>query len=511
MENLEPKREKRSPISSLKFQRKSDYKKFRKFIKKETKELKGIVEPKQDKLKSILNVGVAGLGLFTIGGVMAAIKGRDDDTSGKFKTPFIVGKRNPSDSPDLPNVSITGIKPGGEAFAGQKSKLPFKTPVKQYKKTSKPIKTTVKNPKTKVTTPQKVKVGANVNQGKQGPTGGTGGRPTSGKSKSSLPFEYGTFNYSKNKPKVTTPQKVKVPEIFMDVDGTMVDSYDKLSVQGKKAGMIRKQLDDPNRKLTRSKRQRLIQELDRLEGKILPTTTVKPNIFNRFMNFYNKGRTSAEDTMKFFGKDGLIADDFSKITRTDKAFKEGAKGLKGARPFKAFTPNMLKTGPTPLTRQLIERPFRFLKNSPVVSSLLKSKVTKTGFIVLDLIFAGQAFADLFKPKDNLRTSVVDLYNAINNQIYKDDPSKLKYYITESSDDRIRAYHIQKNKEIRLLKEKAGLNLSGSPNVLIVPENKQNNEVKSNIPIKTGGTKVSFVPTEPLNSVGTDILLHKLNQ
>ena len=63
----------------------------------------------------------------------------------------------------------------------------------------------------------------------------------------------------------------------------------------------------------------------------------------------------------------------------------------------------------------------------------------------------------------------------------------------------------------MLKEKAGLNLSGSPNVLIVPENKQNNEVKSNIPIKTGGTKVSFVPTEPLNSVGTDILLHKLNQ
>ena len=30
----------------------------------------------------------------------------------------------------------------------------------------------------------------------------------------------------------------------------------------------------------------------------------KPNIFKRFMNFYNKGRTPAEDTMKFFGKLG---------------------------------------------------------------------------------------------------------------------------------------------------------------------------------------------------------------
>ena len=42
MEKLEPKKDIRSPISSLNFQRKSDYKKFRKFIKKETEELKGI-------------------------------------------------------------------------------------------------------------------------------------------------------------------------------------------------------------------------------------------------------------------------------------------------------------------------------------------------------------------------------------------------------------------------------------------------------------------------------------
>ena len=92
------------------------------------------------------------------------------------------------------------------------------------------------------------------------------------------------------------------------------------------------------------------------------------------------------------------------------------------------TPNMLKTGPTPLTRQLIERPFRslyragssgakFLKNNSIVNSLLKSKVTKTGFFVIDLLFAGQAFADLFKPKDNLRTAVVDLFNAYNNLKY----------------------------------------------------------------------------------------------
>ena len=105
MENLEPKREERSPISSLKFQRKSDYKKFRNFIKKETKQLKGISEPKDDKVKSILKVGAGGLGLLAIGGLIGAIKGKDnEDTSGNFKTPFIIGKRNPSDLPELPEI-----------------------------------------------------------------------------------------------------------------------------------------------------------------------------------------------------------------------------------------------------------------------------------------------------------------------------------------------------------------------------------------------------------------------
>ena len=137
MENLEPKREERSPISSLKFQRKSDYKKFRNFIKKDTKELKGIVEPKEDKLKNILNVGTVGLGLFTIGGLIGAIKGKDnEDTSPKFKTPFIVGKRNPKDfDPKIPTVP--GIKPR-ERLMGQKIKIKKTSKVTQL--AEKPVK-----------------------------------------------------------------------------------------------------------------------------------------------------------------------------------------------------------------------------------------------------------------------------------------------------------------------------------------------------------------------------------
>ena len=52
MERLEPKKG-RSPISSLNFERQSDFKKFLKFIKNETEELKGIVKPKRDKVKRL--------------------------------------------------------------------------------------------------------------------------------------------------------------------------------------------------------------------------------------------------------------------------------------------------------------------------------------------------------------------------------------------------------------------------------------------------------------------------
>ena len=101
--------------------------------------------------------------------------------------------------------------------------------------------------------------------------------------------------------------------------------------------------------------------------------------FSQLKNFYNQGRNVRFPNENAAKLKDLIKDDFSQITRTDKAFKEGAKGLKGARPLKAFTPRMMKTGPTPLTRQMIERPVRtmfgttvsgFAKRLPILDLLL---------------------------------------------------------------------------------------------------------------------------------------------
>tara|TARA_A100000171_G_scaffold14322_1_gene12557 strand:- start:849 stop:2387 length:1539 start_codon:yes stop_codon:yes gene_type:complete len=105
--------------------------------------------------------------------------------------------------------------------------------------------------------------------------------------------------------------------------------------------------------------------------------------FSQFKNFYNQGRNVRfpnENTAKL--KD-LIKDDFSQITRSNKAFKEGAKGIRGARPLKAFTPNMMKTGPTPLFRQSIERPFRSLLSGGAKGVAKKIPILD---LLLDLAF-----------------------------------------------------------------------------------------------------------------------------
>jgi len=91
----------------------------------------------------------------------------------------------------------------------------------------------------------------------------------------------------------------------------------------------------------------------------------------QFMNWWNKGRNMRvpnENTAKFGGlrqylrkipdPTTLFGDDALQITRGNKAFQSGATGYRGWNPFKAFTPEMVRTGPTPAIRQAIERPLR---------------------------------------------------------------------------------------------------------------------------------------------------------
>ena len=80
--------------------------------------------------------------------------------------------------------------------------------------------------------------------------------------------------------------------------------------------------------------------------------------------WWNKGRdTRVPDESNASWKE-LLRDDRSQLTRTDAAFEAGETGLKGFRPLKAFTPRMIKTGPTPAVRQAFERPTRAVLRNP---------------------------------------------------------------------------------------------------------------------------------------------------
>ena len=124
MERLEPKKG-RSPISSLNFERKSDFKKFLKFIKNETEELKGIVEPKRNKVKSILGIGT-GLGIFGIGAFLLGGRGDDEFEKGERLDGGVdlfaaIGRRNQPGIKTTPTVSLgrgTGVfkKPEPDLF-----------------------------------------------------------------------------------------------------------------------------------------------------------------------------------------------------------------------------------------------------------------------------------------------------------------------------------------------------------------------------------------------------------
>ena len=116
MERLEPKKG-RSPISSLNFERKSDFKKFLKFIKNETEELKGIVKPKRDKVKSILGVAGTGLGIFGIGSLLLGQTRSDEFEKGEKLDGGVdlfaaIGRRNQPGIKTTPTVSLgrgTGV------------------------------------------------------------------------------------------------------------------------------------------------------------------------------------------------------------------------------------------------------------------------------------------------------------------------------------------------------------------------------------------------------------------
>ena len=83
-------------------------------------------------------------------------------------------------------------------------------------------------------------------------------------------------------------------------------------------------------------------------GKAVNLIGAAGKAINKWWNKGKNQRVPGEDSASW---KTLLGDDLSQITRSDAAFQAGATGVKGANPFKAFTPKMVKTGPTAAVRQ----------------------------------------------------------------------------------------------------------------------------------------------------------------
>ena len=492
MEKLEPKKQ-RSPIQSLKFQRKSDYKKFRNFIKKETKELKGTVEPKDDKLKNVLKVGAGGLGILALGSLFGG-KGLFGKGDKGEKFPFAIGRVT-----SAPRVLVTSNRPQ------VKRPRTFKKLTKRGTRTFRKGIATKPTDARKVIDKQKVTVSSRDV---------TGDRPK-------------RLKRTKTRTKQLSENQIKSlsATITGDAKGTKSGSGIKygsgdarfesgsfdmgnterdFSNRGRK---ITKKFasNDPNANIPKS----IIREVKRIRDKL--------NRINKENNPSTVKRLQSR--LKDIQKNAKIFDNprpgVYNISKPDpfNRFNVADNPMISKNPFKkGFTKNIFKSKVTRDTIFNLPTKGKVFTKVGKIGAFFNHPIPKGISFLLTAYEAYQEGKSIINFKDNLFTRLYDLGVAINNElIHPDDPSKMKLFISESSNDKRKKLDLMKNAKILELRRQQKQEKSGGNNVIVVPENKQNNEVKNNIPIKRGENNISFVPFQPLNSVGTDVLLHKLNQ
>jgi len=529
----------KSPISSLKFQRKSDFKKFLNFIKVQTKQLKGISEPKENKIKNILGGKATSLGILGAGALLL-FGGKDKDD--KFETgkesgqvPDLyaaIGRRN---EPDLkkPPLALKGRK--ASQFFGKTRDITSNVTRERPRKEVKEIKKRLQRSKPEIFA-RKERKSKKITKKLTKPL-----TVEEQLQKSGFKIDRSSGNI------VPADEGIKVKiRRTQTLEGGEGRPKSRYSDYGS-----RKRFSQPKTGFPRSNvkfygnmgfqkffgatrigkvRPKPGFKIDPLSGNIIPLDPIEqiiqeaqadPNIRKQFLKDAGIDKLSKRLTE---GKD-LPSERFSRMRRGTRTFsKPDPSGRITGTLTKNFFPE--KSAFSKFTRRLLRGNPKITKDSflgmsykgPGFSFLAKVasnpvvKVVLLGFDILNTIRAG---GKVLNPRDNLAVALYDLYVSINNSIFKDNPEKLKLYQSLSSDEKLRIKQVRRNMEIIKLKEAvtAAGGESGGNNIIVVPQNQQSNNVSgggNEMPRQTGGDDISFFPSEPLN-IGDDILLSKLNQ
>ncbi len=535
MEKIKPIKGK-SSISSLRFQQKSDFKRFLNFIKNETEELKGIAEPKEDKVKGILGAGATGLGILGIGALLlGGGKGEGDDLEtakglgGGLDLFAAIGRRN------VPGVKPTRTIIPPKGFYDFEQEAPFDkgTRTRSIRETlftkekgigaaEKKAEARAEEKRDKIKRRRKrftynrlrdkSKVGANL-------------------------AEVGETQKIEYKNRTIRKKTVKLPE------GTppKIDKGIKTFINPKPGEIEATKKFLNQKKLTQRTFGRFIKDKNFRRDAAKAADQAFVNMNNipddpRLKDIEsdprgNKIRTGIEK------ETGTKIKDFKTDKFTRRSTRPGVDTFSNRDPFGRITDTLSKRnfpekGPlAKLTRRLLRGNAKITKDTflgisykgPKFSMLAKAvnnPAAKVIFFGIDLFNTVRTGGQVFNPRDNLAVSLYDLYVSINNSIFKDDPEKLKLYKSISPNEKIMVKQVRRNAEIMRRQNEAVQKKfleatgKGSNNIIVVPQsNNQGGGAgggNTKMLSPTGGNAISFVPFEPLN-IGDDILLHKLNQ
>ena len=509
----------KSPISSLRFKRRNEFDKFLKFIKVETKNLKGEKEPAGKGANKIISTVVkGGIGLFSV----ATLFARDSkETDFSKLLDFSVGRRDITTKPE-PVATGTALKKFQQT-QDVRSRVKRKRPFFRSKE---------------IVDPKRFGKLGKFNLFKlrrRGVTRDFATRIMEAKTDPDKARSLKKINPTRSR--VTFSQNVDANLIKAEKEivKKFFTNQDSLVKKNAKLG------DDFLKKLneTIGKDNPLFQgdtvddTLKKLGRSVDGVSKFEDGFdVSKFFSTKTKGKKSGFDLLEDRIK-GASADDIDNIIRDARRGKivvsepMGRVGTtsSAANPGSVISQNPLQNqgrgglarffkigANAKLTRQNPLTGFRKIIPTGIGTKLgmfASNPIVKAGFFFLDLYNAVQSGKNVFNLKDNLVTSLIDLGIAINNTINADDPSKLKLFIGESSDQKRRLFQIKRNRKILQLKNSVN---TKSNDLVLLPMNLDGEQQGGplNIPnvSSSSSSSVAF-NTDQLN-IGDMVFLSKLS-
>ena len=456
----------KSSVSSLRFDRSSDFKKFIKFIKNETEQLEKIKLPTTTEIKGRGGsklpgaAGILGLGLF---GLIASLFGGDD--KGKGDNKFRVGGAEASSIPTVPPLGLGSVvrKTPIKLATNKKLKLSLtktefesrKADLKKYYSRNKKIKEElIRNNKLFT---DELKKRRKLKFARMREILGEKGFKREGYS--FVPLK--DFEIEKKFLEVVNKNKdIKILPGQIDQELANIISEE---FQKKKIFFINP--DDP--KMTRALEKKIIAQeaAEELRKQIVKPITLEDVKGVEELAKPFKGMSELDKADMKEARALLNTPEFKTLLKEDKFQKITGTNTPKARSFFGgkFTPKYALddffTGVGEKTkgfRDFMSRPFMKSSGKPTGfgKALMPvmgfgSKLLKGGGFGLDLfsaIFATAELIDGFIVGDNILTAYYDLGVAVHNA-FQPDKTKLMFYITKSRNAKKNAFTDKKNQEI----------------------------------------------------------------